>query len=93
MFKSGRKAAELERTKLQSEICKEKSKIRRKKLEKCVQMASSRGTKGGHMKSPKIEDDDDDSNSKKPTKKTTYSNLKPGGFITKAEDRKGRLEK
>ena len=27
------------------------------------------------------------------TKLTTYSNLKPGGFITKAEDRKGRLEK
>ena len=26
-------------------------------------------------------------------KTTTYSNLKPGGFITKAEDRKGRLDK
>ena len=53
------------------------------------------------MKSPKIEDDDDDfledlvvdSNPKKPTKLTTYSNLKPGGFVTKAEDCKGRLEK
>ena len=64
-------------------------------------MASSRGTKGGRMKSPKTEDDDDDfledlvvdSNLKKPTKLTTYSNLKPGGFIMKAEDRKGRLEK
>ena len=50
------------------------------------------------MKSPKIEDDDDDfledlvvdSDPKKPT---TYSNLKPGGFVAKAEDRKGHLEK
>ena len=99
MFKIGRKAAELKRTKLQSEIRKEESEIRQK-LEKCVQMASSRGTKGGRMKSPKIEDDDDDfldlvvdSNPKKPTKLTTYSNLNPGGFVTKAEDRKGRLEK
>ena len=64
-------------------------------------MASSRGTKGGHMKSLKTEDDDDnfledlvvDNNPKKPTKPTMYSNLKPGGFIMKAEDRKGRLEK
>ena len=70
-------------------------------MEKCVQMASSRGTKEGRMKSLKTEDDDDDfledlvvdSNPKKPTKLTMYSNLKPGGFITKAEDRKGRLEK
>ena len=99
MFKIGWKAAELERTKLQSEIRKEESEIRRKKLEKRVQMASSRRTKGGRMKSPKIEDDDDDfledldSNPKKPTKPMTYSNLKPGGFVTKIEDRKGRLEK
>ena len=53
------------------------------------------------MKSPKQEEDDDDfledlvvdSDPKKPKKPTTYSNLKPGGFVTKAEDRKGRLEK
>ena len=64
-------------------------------------MASNRGTKGGCMKSPKKEDDDDDfledlvvdTNPEKPKKKMTYSNLKPGGFITKAEDRKGRLDK
>ena len=101
MFKIGRKATELKRQKLQAEIQKEKSEIRWKKLEKRVQMASNRGTKGGRMKSPKIEDDDDDfledlvvdSNPKKPTKPTTYLNLKPEGFITKAEDRKGRLEK
>ena len=55
------------------------------------------------MKSPKIEieeEDDDfledlvvDTNLKEPKKPTTYLNLKPGGFITKAEDRKGRLDK
>ena len=80
---------------------KRKSELRRKRLEKHVKMASRRGTKGGRMKSPKTEDDDDDfleglvvdSNLKKPMKLTTYSNLKPGGFVTKAEDRKGRLEK
>ena len=100
MFKIGRKVTELERQKLQTEIHKEESEIRRKKLEKCVQMASSRGSKGGHMKSPKKEDDDDfledlvvDTNPEKPKKPTTYLNLKPGGFITKAEDHKGRLEK
>ena len=64
-------------------------------------MASSRGTKGGCIKNPKKEDDDDDfledlvleSDPKKPKKPTTYLNLKLGGFVTKAEDRKGRLKK
>ena len=101
MFKIGRKATELEHQKLQAEICKEESEIRRKKLEKHVQMASSRGTKGGCMKSLKKEDDDDDfledlvvdTNPEKPKKPTMNSNLKLGGFITKAEDHKGRLEK
>ena len=87
--------------KLQSEIRKEESKLRRKRLEKWVKMASGKGAKGGRMKSPKQEDDDDDfledlvvdSDPKKPKKPATYSNLKPGGFVTKAEDRKGRLEK
>ena len=46
MFQVGRKAAELEQQKLQTEMHKEKSELRRKKLEKCVQMASSRDTKG-----------------------------------------------
>ena len=66
-------------------------------------MASSRGTKGSRIKNPKKKDDDNDddfledlvaeSDPKKPKKPTTYANLKPGGFVTKAEDRKGRLEK
>ena len=98
MFKVGRKAAELERVKLQAEIQKKKSELRRKRLEKGSKMSSEKGTKGGRMKSPKQEDNDDDfledlvvdSDPKKPA---TYSTLKPGGFVTKAEDRKGRLEK
>ena len=66
-------------------------------------MASNRGKKGGIMKSLKTEfhDDDDDfledlvvdTNPEEAEKPTTCSNLKPGGFITKAEDRKERLEK
>ena len=55
------------------------------------------------MKSPKkeFEEEDDDlledlvmnTNPEGSKKMTTYSNLKPGGFITKAEDCKGRLDK
>ena len=102
MFQVGRKAAELKRQKLQAEIQKEKSEIHQKQLEKQLKMASGRGTKGSHMKSLKKEDNDDDflenlvvdsDPTKKPKKPTMYSNLKPGGFVTKAEDRKGRLEK
>ena len=103
MFKIGRKAAELERKKLQMEIHKEESEIRWKKLEKRVQIASTKGRKHGPMKTPKKEfdkDDDDfledlvvDTNPEELKKMTTYSNLEPGGFITKAEDRKGRLDK
>ena len=99
MVKVGRKAAELERVKLQTEIQKERSKIRRKRLEKRVKMASVK-MKGSRMKSlkPKQEEEDDDfledlvvdSDPKKPA---TYLTLKTGGFVTKAEDRKGRLEK
>ena len=98
MVKVGRKAAELERVKLQAEIQKERSELRRKRLDKRVKMASGKGTKGSQMKSPKQEEEDDDfledlvvdSDPKKPA---TYSTLKPGGFVTKAEDRKGQLEK
>ena len=97
MFRIGRKATELEHQKLQTEIRKEESEIRQKKLEKHVQMASNRGRKGDAMKSPKMEiqEDDDDflEDLVVDTKPTTYLNLKPGGFIMKAEDRKGRLEK
>ena len=63
MFKIGRKAAELERTKLQSKIQKEKSKLRRKRLEKRLKMSGKAGGKGCPAKNPKKmkqELDDDD---------------------------------
>ena len=105
MVKVGRKAAELERVKLQTEIIKGKSELRRKRLENRVKMAGKAGGKGGPGKIPKKmkreqepDDDDDDfledlvvgSDPKKPA---TYSTLETGGFVTKAEDWKGRLEK
>ena len=99
MVKVSRKAAELERVKLQTEIIKEKSELRRKGLEKRVKMASGKGTKGSRMKTklkPEEEDDDFledlvvDSDLKRPA---TYLTLKTGGFVMKAEDQKGRLEK
>ena len=43
MFQVGRKVAELERAKLQTEIQKEKSVIRRKKLENRLNMAGKAG--------------------------------------------------
>ena len=102
MFQVGRKAAELEHLKLQTVIQKEKSELRRKKLENRLKMLGEAGGQSGLAKNPKKttrepDDDDDfledlvvDSDPKKPT---TYSNLKPGGFVTEAEDRKGGLEK
>ena len=64
MVKVGRKAAELERVKLQMEIQKEKSEIRRKRLENKLKM-SKVGGKGGPAKKkvkrePEPIDDDDD---------------------------------
>ena len=65
MVKVGRKAAELERVKLQTEIQKERSKIRRKRLENRLKMVSKTGGKGGPAKKkvkhePEPVDDDDD---------------------------------
>ena len=66
-------------------------------------MSSQAGGKGGRAKNPKkvkqeLEADDDDFSEylvvdSDPKKPATYSTLKLGGFVTKAEDRKGRLEK
>ena len=65
MVKVGRKAAELERVKLQTEIIKGKSELRRKRLENRVRMASKAGGKGGPAKKVKrepdpVDDDNDD---------------------------------
>ena len=103
MFKIGWKAAELERTKLQSEIQKEKSELRRKKLENRLKMSGKAGDRGSSVKNPKkpkreLDDDDDDflddlvAETGQDKKQPSYSQLKPGGFVTKGTDRKTRLD-
>ena len=104
MFQVCRKAAELERTKLQSKIQKEKSELRRKRFEKNLQMSSKAGGKGGLAKNPKKmkwEPDDDDNNdflddlvvdTETDKRQPSYSTLEPGGFVTKGVDRKTRLD-
>ena len=67
-------------------------------------MSGKAGGKGGPAKNPKKmkrepDDDDDDflddlvMDTETAKGQPSYSTLKPGGFVTKAEDRKGRLEK
>ena len=95
MFKIGWKAAELKRTKLQSKIQKEKSELRRKKLEKMLKMAGKAGGRSGPAKNPKktkrelVDDDDLLDNlvaEMEPDKRqSSYSQLAPGGFVTKGE--------
>ena len=102
MFQVGRKAAELERTKLQSEIQKEKSELRRKKLEKSLKMSGRTGGRSGPAKNPKKtkqEPDDDDDflddlvmDTETDKRQPSYSMLEPGGFVTKGTDRKTRLD-
>ena len=103
MFQVGWKAAELERVKLQAEIQKEKSEIRRKKLESRLKMAGKAGGRSGPAKNPKKtktkqEQDDEDwlddlvLDTDPDKRQMTYSNLEPGGFITKGTDRKSRLD-
>ena len=104
MVKVGRKAAELERIKLQTEIQKERSEIRRKQLEKRLKMSKAGGKGGPAKKKVKREPDqvdDDDDNFLEDLVTTTetdkgqpsYSTLEPGGFVTKGADRKSRLDK
>ena len=102
MFKIGWKAAELKRTKLQSEIQKEKSELRRKKLENRLKMSGKAGGRGGFVKNPKkmkreLDDDDDVlddlvTETGQDKRQPSYSQLEPGGFITKGADRKTRLD-
>ena len=106
MVKVGRKAAELERVKLQTEIQKGKSEIRRKRLENKLKM-SKEGGKGGPAKKtvkPKpepepMEDDDDNvledlvTTTETDKGQPSYSTLELGGFVTKGTDRKSRLDK
>ena len=103
MVKVGRKAAELERVKLQTEIQREKSEIRRKRLENKLKM-SKVGDKGGPAKKKvkqekeRIDDDDDFledlvTTTEMDKGQPSYSTLEPGGFVTKGTDRKSRLDK
>ena len=103
MFQVRWKAAELERVKLQTEIQKEKSEIRRKKLEKRLKMAGKAGGRSGLAKNPKKmktkqEQDDDDLLDDlvletDPVKwQMSYLTLEPGGFVMKGADRKTRLD-
>ena len=104
MVKVGCKAAELERVKLQTEIQKEKSKIRWKRLENKLKMSKA-GGKGGPAKKkvkrePEPMDDDDDdfledlvTTTETDKGQPSYSTLEPGGFVTKGTDRKSRLDK
>ena len=102
MFQVGQKAAELERVKLQTEIQKEKSEIRRKKLEKWLKMAGKAGGRSGPVKNPKKiktkQEQDDDLlddlvlETDPDKRQTSYSTLEPGGFMTKGADRKTRLD-
>ena len=103
MFQVGRKAAELERVKLQMEIQKEKSEIRQKKLEKRLKMAEKVGGRSGPAKNPKkmiTKQEQDDNNllddlvlEMDPEKwQLSYSMLEPGGFMMKGADRKTWLD-
>ena len=101
MFQVGRKAAELERVKLQVEIQKEKSELQRKKLEKQLKMSGKAGGQSGLAKNPmktKQEPDDDDllddlvTETGPDKRQLSYSKLEPGGFVTKGTDRKTRLD-
>ena len=104
MVKVGRKAAELERVKLQTEIQKEKNEIRRKRLENKLKMSKAGGKGGPAKKKLKrepepIDDDDDDfledlvMTTETDKGQPSYSTLEPGGFVTKGADRKSRLDK
>ena len=104
MVKVGRKAAELERVKLQTEIQKEKSEIRRKRLENKLKMSKEEGKGGPAKKTVKpepepMEDDDDNvledlvTTTETDKGQPSYSTLEPGGFVTKGTDRKSRLDK
>ena len=102
MFKIGRTAAQLEREKLQAEIQKEKSELRRKRLENRLKMLGKAGGKGGLAKNPKKmkwEPDDNDDvlddlvvDTAQDKRQPSYSQLEPGGFVTKGADRKIRLD-
>ena len=102
MFKIGWKAAELKRTKLQSEIQREKSELQRKRLEKRLKMSGkASGSPAKNLKKTKWEPNDDDDDdvlddlvveTGQEKRQPSYSQLKPGGSVTKGIDRKTHLD-
>ena len=98
MFQVGRKAAELERTKLQSEMQRGRSEIRRRQLEKRVEMANKLGGRSvppAKPKDKKEEEEDDyleDLVVDADKKQKSYAKMETGGFVTRGADRKSRLD-
>ena len=98
MFQVGRKAAELECTKLQSEIQRGRSEIRQKQLEKRLEMANKSGGRSVPPAKPKkIQEEEEDDyledlvvDSDK--KQKCYAKMETGGFVTRGADRKSRLD-
>ena len=106
MFKIGRKAAELERTKLQSKIQRQQSELRQKRLENRLKTAKKGQGKGGEFEIPKhtkteadeeeIEDLeellDEPVQGKKRKMMSLYSALGKDEFVMGSKDRKSRLD-
>ena len=98
MFQVGRKAAELERMKLQSEIQRGRSEIRRKQLEKRLKMVNKSGGRSVPPAKPKKmqeEEEDDyleDLVVESDKKQKSYAKMETGGFVTRGADRKSRLD-
>ena len=98
MFQVGCKAAELERTKLQSEIQRGRSEIRRQQLEKRLAMANKLGGRSvppAKPKNTKEEEEDDyleDLVVDADKKQKSYAKMETGGFVTRGADRKSRLD-
>ena len=101
MFQVGWRVAELERAKLQMEIQKEKSEIRRKKLENRLKMAGrggSRSRPAKNLKKMKTKQEEgeeewlDDLVVDPDKRQMSYLNLEPGGFLTKWANRKTRSD-
>ena len=106
MFKIGWKAAELERTKLQSEIQRQQNELRQKRLENRLKMAKKGQGKQGESEMPKrtkteadeeeIEDleelMEEPVRGKKHKTMSLYMALGKDEFVTGSKDRKSRLD-
>ena len=106
MFKIGRKAAELERTKLQSEIQRQQSELQQKHLENRLKMAKKGQGKQGEFEIPKhtkTEADEEEIEDfeelleelvrgKKRKTMSLYRALGKDEFVMGSKDRKSRLD-